>query len=825
MARLKIDFGIDLGTTNSAIAVTNNGASKIFKTDVNGDTMPSCVMVTKNGFRVGAKAFALLPKDKKKAFTDTSFKSNIFIEFKRTIGNTTEYVTDKGTVLSSEDLSAEVLKTLKSFVDLPEGVRSAIITIPAAFEMNQINATKKAAELAGLEYVELVQEPYAAAIAYADKAESKNGFWLVFDFGGGTFDSALVKTEAGIIKVIDSEGDNFLGGKNLDEAIVDQIFIPYFKENYSIDSILNDNLKFQAFKEMWKPKAEEVKNQLSFKTEDDILTDLYDEYGADDEGKEFEIELTINRNQLKEIFKPFIQRAIDISNKLLERNNLSGSTLDELIFVGGPTLSPILRDMVETQIRKPNTSVDPMTVVAIGASIYASSINNNIKREVSINKVQLDIGYESMVVGKEVWINLKKLSDNNDKIFVEISRTDKGWKSEKVEINNIGDVIEVLLNEGETNVFDVISYDEKGNKIECEPNTFSIKEGTSLGGAPLPHSVCIEVKDKVSGNKTLKPLIGLEKNKTLPANGIYNGLKTQKQIRPGMDDFIKIPIYQGKPLTKALHNNYVSNIIITGNDLPSLLPENSEANLTINIDTSNQMTGKIDFIDIDFQMDFKVKTEQSEITNIWLTEQINDTKISFNQLDNNIVEQSKIDELENKIETIEKAFSNNKTDAGKLEHRSHLQEVAKEIEELNSTTEWPKLEEKIKEEFYRLEKINKELGNDQTTKVVNQFRNEVEEVIQTKDVKLGTDLFDRIHSFFFEMTRVYQLMGLIKELNRDFDSLKWKDTGRARTLVNDGITIINESPSLEELQPIVNEVLGLLPEGSKPSGDDSVFVG
>ena len=292
MARLKIDFGIDLGTTNSAIAVMDDGKVKMHRTDTQRDTMPSCVMVTKKGFLLGDKAYAQLSKDKKKAFTDLDFKSNIFIEFKRTMGNSVKYKTDDkiGVELSSEELSAEVLKTLKSYVD-DESVKSAIITIPAAFEMNQINATKKAAELAGIEYVELVQEPYAAAIAYGVESANKNGFWLVFDFGGGTFDSALVKVSDGIIKVIDTEGDNFLGGKNLDEAIVDNIFIPYLKERFIIDSIIENQEKFTAFKEMWKPLAEDAKNQLSYKEEYPILTNLYDEYGEDDEGEEFEIDL------------------------------------------------------------------------------------------------------------------------------------------------------------------------------------------------------------------------------------------------------------------------------------------------------------------------------------------------------------------------------------------------------------------------------------------------------------------------------------------------------------------------------------------------------
>src|SRR5690554_4238109 len=400
MARLKIDFGIDLGTTNSAIAESVEGKTKIHKTTTMKDTMPSCVMVSKRGFTVGDNAFGLLTKDKIKTFQNPDFESNVFTEFKRTMGNIKKHKTPKGE-LGSEELSAEVLKTLKSFVK-EDSVKAAVITIPAAFEMNQINATKKAAELAGIEYVELVQEPYAAAIAYGVESANKNGFWLVFDFGGGTFDSALVKVSDGIIKVIDTEGDNFLGGKNLDEAIVDNIFIPYLKERFTIDSIIENQEKFTAFKEMWKPLAEDAKNQLSYKEEYPILTNLYDEYGEDDEGEEFEIDLTITREQLKEVIEPFVQKAIDYCKVLLKRNNLDGNSLGELILVGGPTLSPIVRDMLEAQIKKPNTSVDPMTVVAKGAAIYASTINNTVEDvNVDTSKVQLGIRSEERRVGKE----------------------------------------------------------------------------------------------------------------------------------------------------------------------------------------------------------------------------------------------------------------------------------------------------------------------------------------------------------------------------------------------------------------------------------------
>jgi molecular chaperone DnaK len=817
MARLKIDFGIDLGTTNSAIAVMDEGKIKMHRTDTQRDTMPSCVMVTKKGFLVGDKAFGQLSKDKKKSSSNPDFVSNIFIEFKRTMGNSLKYKTDDkiGIELSSEELSAEVLKTLKSYVD-EESVRAAIITIPAAFEMNQINATKTAAELAGIEYVELVQEPYAAAIAYGVESANKNGFWLVFDFGGGTFDSALVKVADGIIKVIDTEGDNFLGGKNLDEAIVDEIFIPHLKENYSIDAILADNEKFTAFKEMWKPLAEDAKNQLSYKEEYPILTNLYDEFGEDDEGEEFEVDLTITREQLKKVIEPFIQKAIDYCKALLKRNNLDGNSLGELILVGGPTLSPIVREMLEVQIKKPNTSVDPMTVVAKGAAIYASTINNQIEdKNIDASKVQLHLDYDSMVASEETFVTLKTKEDRV--VFAEITRGDDAFKSEKVELNNIGEVIELHLKSGERNNFTILLYDEKGNKLECEPSNFSIQPDTALGGATLTHTICIEIFDKKLKKKLLKEIKGLQKDKTLPAQGVFNGLTTRKQIRPGMDDFIDIPIYQGIPETKAISNNHVTTIRITGNDLPALLPEGSIADFKLNFSKGSEMEGSINFIDLDFEMPLEMNNNESEVTEIWLEEQIKDTENSLKSIDSN-----QKNELGEKLKKVKTLFENKKTEAGRLETRAELQKIAREIEKIEKLNEWPNLEEALKEEFYELEKVNNDLGNDKTTQAVNQFRSQLDEIIRAKDVKLGNVLLEEIRSFFVQLTLIYQLIAFIREHNENFGLYNWRDENKARTLLNKGLQIIGENPTVDELHPVVISAIDcLVDDGNKP--DINVF--
>jgi len=628
----------------------------------------------------------------------------------------------------------------------------------------------------------------------------------------------LVKVSDGIIKVVDTEGDNFLGGKNLDEAIVDNIFIPYLKERFTIDSIIENQEKFTAFKEMWKPLAEDAKNQLSYKEEYPILTNLYDEYGEDDEGEEFEIDLTITRVQLKEVIEPFIQKAINYCKVLLKRNNLDGNSLGELILVGGPTLSPIVREMLEAEIKKPNTSVDPMTVVAEGAAIYASTINNTIEDEnADASKVQLHIDYDSMVASDETFVTVKT-KDADRIVFAEIARGDDAFKSEKVELNNIGEVIELHLKSGERNTFTILLYDEKGNKLECEPNKFSIQPDTALGGATLTHTICIEVFDKKVGKKLLKAIKGLEKDKTLPAQGVSNGLTTRKQIRPGMDDFIDIPIYQGIPETKAISNNHVTTVRITGDDIPKLLPEGSIADLTLNFTKGSDFSGKINFLDIDFEMPLEINSNESEVTKEWLEQQIKETENSLKNIDS-----PRSSEFEEKLNKVKNIFDSKNTEAGRLETRSELQKVAREIEQVEKLNEWPNLEETLKEEFYRLEKANNELGNEKTTQVVNQFRSQLDEVIRAKDVKLGNVLLEEISGFFVQLTLIYQLVGFIRQHNDNFNSYNWKDSGRARTLLNKGLQVISENPTTDELHPIVIAVIDCMVEEDINETDRDIF--
>jgi molecular chaperone DnaK len=438
--RNTIDYGIDLGTTNSAIARMVKGNPTIIKSDTLKDTIPSCVHFNRRkDTLIGDPAMNVMKNEATRAMKNfTKDKTNTYIEFKRTMGTSHTYPSEHmNKTFASEELSAEVLRKLKSIV-LDENISSIVITVPAKFLSPQNEATIKAAKLAGFKQVQLLQEPVAAAIAYGLTADKKDGYWLVFDFGGGAFDAALVKSEEGILSVKDTDGDNWLGGKNLDEAIIDHIILPNLQKNYAIEGILNNPDKREVLRNGVKRLAEEAKIQMSFKDTHHIISDLGDLPFEDEYNAEPEVDVAITQKDMERVLSPIFQKAIDVTKGLLRRNNLRGADLDALIPVGGPTHSPILRRMLREQITENvDTSKDPMTVVAQGAALYASTVSiseEERKKERDTTKLQLDVKYEATSVEPEEMVSIKALREKTtgkfpNELYVDVKRSDGAWSS------------------------------------------------------------------------------------------------------------------------------------------------------------------------------------------------------------------------------------------------------------------------------------------------------------------------------------------------------------------------------------------------------------
>lgn len=789
MARNKIDYGIDLGTTNSAISRMEKGEPIVIKTDVLKDTMPSCISVNKKGsIKAGDSAYNTMKQDKRRA-TKSWHKgaSNTYVEFKRTMATDTKYsCTNLNKDFSSEELSAEVLKTLKSFVT-DETFGSVVITVPAKFTVNQKTATMEAAKLAGFKHCELLQEPIAAAMAYGVTAEEKHGLWMVFDFGGGTFDAALLKVEDGIMQVFDTEGDNYLGGKNLDYAIVDNLLIPYLQKNYAVDSYLQDPEKKEVLRDAMKTYAEDAKNQLSFKDHEDIISNLGD-LGEDEEGEEIELDLTLTQAQVFDVMHPYFQKAVDICKNLVKRNNIDGSQISKLILVGGPTHSPLIRQMLKEQVT-PNvdTSIDPMTAVATGAALYASTMDAKITDEdIQVGTIKLDVNYESTTVEMTEYIPVRLTADSPlSKVFVELVRGDKAWSSGKVEIDSNGDVLEVNLLEGKANSFNVFCYDDKGNTLPCFPSEITIIQGSVVGAAPLP------------------------------ATGVVNDLKTSNQLRPGLEsDMLTIPIYQVDDFTEAEGKSaslyeHVADVVITGDDVDTLITENSLVDVTLKVDSSEQMKLEVHFLSTDTTVEKELDTNKKHTmldASVEIKKGFTEAEDSLKTLSDSGIN---VDSLKEELASIR---TDNENTTEKKEVLNHLRELLRKIEQLDANTEWQRVEQELREEFDRLEKAQNNLGNDNSAQLVNQLRTQTDETIRAKNVQVGRELLEQINRLFFQLTMVYQCMGLIRSCNDRFGTIRWKDSSRARQLVNRGMEQISNNPTTEGLQQIAAELIELMPQ-------------
>lgn len=829
----KIIYGIDLGTTNSAIARFENGKAVVKKSGVQGDTTPSCVAYTKSGKTlVGVKAHSQLEKDYQLSCVRENYEPNSFIEFKRKMGtDESMYCKNLGREVTPEELSSEVLKELRKYV-LDDDVRTAVITVPAMFDNNQKDATKRAAKLAGFEHVELIQEPVAASVAYGLDSKMKDAYWVVFDFGGGTFDAALMKIEDGIMKAVDTAGNNKLGGKDIDKAIFENFFLPYFEENYIIDEILSN--KAEAFMQMWKSKAEEAKIQLSFNESYTIETDLGDDFGQDDDGTDFEMCLTITQDMLEPIVAPIYQKAIDLTKHLLERNNLDGERIAALILVGGPTHSPIVRKMLREQVTsKVDTSIDPMTCVACGAALYGSTVgvpDSIVEKSRDRSKIQLIVDVKSTSVQEEEYAAVRLLvdkCDNYDKpsVLVSFERADGLFSSGKQEINELGDVVMLKLKADSTNLFMIRCYDEQGTALECEPNTLSIIQGIDgIGDAIMPMSLGLGIDDN-EGNELFDFIEGLTKGVRLPASGVISGLHTQKTLRPGMiEDEIRMSLYQldesfekGKKGPRAFYTKHLYDIILTGDDIPNLLPEDSEISIRMHAERSGTIDSfivDIPYLDTEIDLTERVSSKKKpELPSGLIMAELRAMDRKVEKLNDVELKQS-IAEIRNKYN-----IAGSDRDA-KDQVLAEMQELGIKIDSLYAMGEWERQEKRLRGMFGVLENDNRKYGNTQTSQIVEQFRKSVDGVIKSKNVEMAKELYNQLWSFDFKIAEVDFYIVWIKEWRRDFILKSWKDKNRAHTLINQGLYIIQDQPTSDKLRPIINELFDLLPDDEKPGNKD-----
>ena len=370
-------IGIDLGTTNSAVAVLEGGEAKIIPNKEGNRTTPSVVSFKNGEIQVGEVA-------KRQAITNP----NTVMSIKRRIGEDYK-VEAEGKDYSPQQISAYILQHLKDYAEdyLGEEVTNAVITVPAYFNDSQRQATKDAGTIAGLEVDRIVNEPTAASLAYGlDKTETDEKV-LVFDLGGGTFDVSILELGDGVFDVLSTAGDNSLGGDDFDDKVIDYLVAEFKKEN-GVD-LSKDKMAMQRLKDA----AEKAKKDLSGVSSTQISLPFI---SAGDAGP-LHLEVTLTRAKFDELTDDLVERTKGPVRQALQDAGLSQSEIDQVILVGGSTRIPAVVDAVKKETGKePNRSVNPDEVVAMGAAIQGGVISGEVKDIVLLDVTPLSLGIETM---------------------------------------------------------------------------------------------------------------------------------------------------------------------------------------------------------------------------------------------------------------------------------------------------------------------------------------------------------------------------------------------------------------------------------------------
>ncbi len=378
-------IGIDLGTSNSAAAVMMGGKPTLIPaaegTTIGGKAFPSYVAFTKGGeLLVGEPA-------RRQAVTNPD---NTILATKRKMG--TDYIYNiQGKEYKPQQISAFILQKIKkdSEAFIGEKIEKAVITVPAYFDDNQRQATKDAGTIAGLEVARIINEPTAASLAFGLDKSKQDMKILVFDFGGGTLDVTVMEMGGGVFEVMSTSGDTQLGGTDMDKAIIDYV-IDDFRKKTGID-LSKDSTTMTRIREA----AEKAKIELSTVMETDINLPFI---SHDPSSGTQNLEMKLTRAKLEELINPIVERCKPSIEKALEDAKLSGSDISQIVLIGGPTRAPLVKKFVAATVGKePESGVDPMEAVALGAAIQAGIIAGDVSSDIVLLDVTpLTLGIETL---------------------------------------------------------------------------------------------------------------------------------------------------------------------------------------------------------------------------------------------------------------------------------------------------------------------------------------------------------------------------------------------------------------------------------------------
>lgn len=562
-------LGIDLGTSNSVIAGIENGQARVFRPADGGEALPSIIYFDKRGHRLyGRRAHdqALISPD------------NVAAGFKRLMGSSTP-IEIKGVELklTPEECSAEIIRQLlgQAFTDTgSDQVTGAVITIPAAFNQMQAEATLRAATMAGLTRVDLLQEPIAAAMAAMEGAK-RSGQFLVYDLGGGTFDVALAQAVNGEVSIIAHQGINMLGGRDFDRMIVNEVVRPWLAETFDLPENFQRVGEYRKIVRIAQLAAEKAKIELSTKDSTSIFAPDSEIRMNDQSDVEIYLDVPLTRTRFEELIRAPILQTIELVRNLLSENNYKSDDIDRIVFIGGPSRIPLVRQMVANELGiAADLKTDPMTAVAIGAAYYCEGRqwdNDNVSSpkpkqgsaEVP-NEPHLQFYFAARTPDDKTVLTLSVKGDLPSPRQVKI--TSRDWDSGLLPVTDALTISVPLKTVGE-HQFAVHVFDEADALLPQHDQTLAITRLVAVtSNIPASHTIAVKALDHAYAQENiLLPIV--KKSDVLPAEGQAR-FKSARKLKAHESGALNFELFQVEYPERVDLNLCVGVFRIGGEDLP-----------------------------------------------------------------------------------------------------------------------------------------------------------------------------------------------------------------------------------------------------------------
>ncbi len=564
---MKHYVGIDLGTTNSAVSTFDGTDIRLYKSPEQNDVTPSAIFIDRRGNKyVGQRAYDNAARSPDNAATG----------FKRFMGTSTPVkLSAVDLVMTPEECSAEVLRVLYGY--LPESIRNdpdtgTVITVPAAFNQMQKDATMSAAESAGLGKVALMQEPVAAVMSVMRQRKS-DGMFLVYDLGGGTLDIAIAESISGRVSLMAHGGIAMCGGRDFDRILMDSIVKPWLPDHFDLPEDFSVDKKFASLRHMANWATEKAKIDLSSKEESVISLDDSELRVKDRSGADIYLDIPLTRAHYDALIAEKVLESINSARETMEKVGLTSHDIGRVVFVGGPTQYKPLRDKVAFELGiAASTDVNPMTAVSEGAAVFAESIDwssHNRGRKsgrgslAASGALNLGFSFVSRTPDVKAKVIAKLGGKAAEGASFQIDSIDTGWSSGKISLKD-GAGADVPLSKPGENVFKIFVFDAAGGPIAFENNKIVVtRTAAQIDAIPASHSIGVEAREKVGGRFALDYFV--REGDQLPKKGAKR-YKADETLRAGSPGALRFKLFEGEIQDPVSDNRYIGTFQIDGTD-------------------------------------------------------------------------------------------------------------------------------------------------------------------------------------------------------------------------------------------------------------------